>query len=111
MIHAPEDVMCYAVQKKTNVTVRDIQAVFKHSPCLIYVLSKKRKKGIAQWKPRTKYKKLRIGKEQSDTKDVKSSTTKEMNQQDESDAKWYKPGELSAATTLDLLIPSVSFSL
>jgi hypothetical protein len=100
MIHAPEDVMCYAVQgtkplwKNTNVTVRDIRAVSKHSPCLICVLAKKRKEGMAQWKPRKKYKKLRIGKELSDTKDWKSSTTKEMNQQDESDAKRYKPGEL-----------------
>jgi hypothetical protein len=55
--------MCYAVQgtkslwKITNVTVRDI----KHSPCLICVLAKKRKEGMAQWK-------LRIGKEQSDKK-------------------------------------------
>ena len=38
-----------------------------------------------------KYKKLRIGKEQSDAKDWKTSTTKEMNQKDESDAKRYKP--------------------
>ena len=37
---------------------------------------------------------MRIGKELSDTKDWKSSTTKEMNQQDESDAKRYKPGKL-----------------
>jgi hypothetical protein len=36
---------------------------------------------------------LRVGKEQSDIKDWKSST-EEMNQQDESDAKRYKPGEL-----------------
>ena len=57
MIHAPEDVMCYAVQgtkplcKNTNVTVRDIRAVFKHSLCLICVLAKKkRKEGIAQWR-------------------------------------------------------------
>jgi hypothetical protein len=49
---------------------------------------------MAQWKPRKKYKKLRIGKELSDTKGRKSSTTEEMNQQDESDAKQYKPGEL-----------------
>ncbi len=49
---------------------------------------------MAQWQPRKKYKKLRIGKELSDTKDWKSSTTEEMNQQDESDAKRYKPGEL-----------------
>ena len=67
MIHAPEDVMCYAVQgtkplwKNTNVTIRDIRTVFKHSPCLICVLAKKRKEGMAQWKPRKKYKKLRIG--------------------------------------------------
>jgi hypothetical protein len=100
MIHAPEDVMCYAVQgtkplwKNTNVTVRDIRTVFKHSPCLICVLAKKRKEGMAQWKPRKKYKKLRIGKELSDTKDWKPSTTTEMNQQDESDAKRYKPGGL-----------------
>ena len=93
--------MCYAVQgtkplwKNTNVTVRDIRTVFKHSPCLICVLAKKRKEGMAQWKPRKKYKKLRIGKELSYTKDWKSSTsTKEMNQQDESDAKRYNPGEL-----------------
>ena len=70
MIHAPEDVMCYAVQgpkplwkNTTNVTVRDIRAVFKHSPCLICVLAKKRKEGMTQWKPRKKYKKLRIGKD------------------------------------------------
>ena len=76
MIHAPEEVMCYAVQgtnplwKNTNVTVRNIRTVFKHSPCLICALAKKRKEGMAQWKPRKKYKKLlRIGKEQSDTKD------------------------------------------
>ena len=68
MIHAPEDVMCYAVQgtkplwKNTNVTVRNIRAVFKRSPYLICVLAK-------QWKPSKKYKKLRIGKELSDTKD------------------------------------------
>jgi hypothetical protein len=71
-----------------------VRAVFKHSPCLICVLAKKYKEGMAQWKPRKKYKKSRIGKKQWDTKDWKSSTTKEMNQQDESDAKRYKPGEL-----------------
>jgi len=49
---------------------------------------------MAQWKPRKKFKKLRIGKEQSDTKDRKPSTKEEMDQQDESDAKRYKPGEL-----------------
>ena len=75
MIHAPEDVMCYAVQgtkplcKNTNVTVRDNRAVFKHSPCLICVLAKKCKEGMAQWMPHKKYKKLSIDKEQSDTKD------------------------------------------
>ncbi len=92
--------MCYAVQgtkplwKNANVTVRDIRAVFKHSPCLICVLAKKRKEGMAQWKPRKKHKKLHVGKELSDAKDWKSSITAEMNQQDESDAKRYKPGEL-----------------
>ncbi len=54
MIHAPEDVMCFAVQgtkplwKNTNVTICNIRAVFKHSPCLICVLAKKRKEGMAQ---------------------------------------------------------------
>ena len=92
--------MCYAVQgtrplwKNTRVTVKDIRSVFKHSPCLTCVLAKKRKEGMAQWKPRKKFKKLRIGKEQSDTKDRKPSTKEEMDQQDESDAKRYKPGEL-----------------
>jgi hypothetical protein len=54
MIHAPEDAMCYAVQgtkplwKNINVTVCDIPSVFKHSSCLICVLAKKRKEGMAQ---------------------------------------------------------------
>jgi hypothetical protein len=112
MIHAPEDVMCYAVQgtkplwKNTNVTVRDIRAVFKHSQCLICVLAKKRKESMAQWKPRKKYKKLRIGKELSDTKDWKSSITKEINQQDESDAKRYKPGELLSCDNVGPVNPT-----
>ena len=42
----------------------------KYSPCLIIcVLAKKRKEGMAQWKPLKKYKKLRFGKEQSNTND------------------------------------------
>jgi len=51
MIHAPENVMCYAVQdtkplwKNTNVTVENIRLVSKHSPCLTYVLAKKRNDG------------------------------------------------------------------
>ena len=100
MIHAPEDIMCYAVQgerplwKNTYVTPQDIRKVFRISPCLTCVLAKKRKEGMAQWKPRKKYKRLRIGKEQSDTKDRKPSTKEEMDTQDEEDAKMYKPGEL-----------------
>eukprot|EP01036_Dinobryon_divergens_P061782 gene61782-biopygen27670 len=49
MIHAPEDIMCYAVQgdrpmwKNTNVTAKEIRQVFRLSPCLICVLAKKRK--------------------------------------------------------------------
>jgi hypothetical protein len=61
---------------------------------------------MAQWKPRKKYKKLRIGKEQSDTKDWKSSTTKEMNQQDESDAKRYKSGELLSCDNVGPVNPN-----
>ena len=49
---------------------------------------------MAQWKPRKKYKRMRIGKEQSDTKDRKPSTKEEMDTQDEEDAKTYTPGEL-----------------
>jgi hypothetical protein len=54
MIHAPEDIMCYAVQgerplwKNTNVTPTGIRRVFRASPCLTCVLAKKRKKGMAQ---------------------------------------------------------------
>ncbi len=91
--------------KITNVTVHDIRALFKRSPCLICVLAKKRKEGMVQWKPCKKYKKLCIGKEQSDTTDWKSSTTKEMNQQDESDAKRYKPGELLSCDNVGLVNP------
>ena len=48
-------------------------------------------------------KKLRVGKEQSDTKDWKSSSTEEMNQQDESDAKRYKPGEVLSCDNVGLV--------
>ena len=104
--------MCYAVQgtkplwMNTNVIVRDFRSVFRHSPCLICVLAKKRKEGMAQWKPRKKYKNLRsIGKEQSDTKDWKSSTTKEMSQQDESGPKRYKSGELLSCNNVGPINP------
>ena len=66
MIHAPEDIMSYAVQgerplwKNTNVTPTDIR---RASPCLTYVLAKKRKEGMAQWKTRKKYKRLRTAKD------------------------------------------------
>ena len=46
MIHAPEDIMYYAVQgerplwKNTNVTPTDIRRVFRVSPCLTCVLAK-----------------------------------------------------------------------
>ena len=56
MIHAPEDVMCYAVQgdrplwKNTNVTAKEIRQVFRLSLCLItcVLANKKRKEGMAQ---------------------------------------------------------------
>ena len=60
---------------------------------------------MVQWKQRKKYYKLRIGKEQSDTKDRKSSTTVEINQQDESDAKRYKPGELLSCNNVGPVNP------
>ena len=46
--------MYYAVQeakplwKITHIKVRDIRSVFKQSPCLICILAKKRKEGMAQ---------------------------------------------------------------
>ena len=103
--------MCYAVQgdrplwKNTHVTVKDIRAVFRRSPCLTCVLAKKRKEGMAQWKPRKKYKRLRIGKEQSDTKDRKPSTKEEMDQQDDEDSKRYKPGELLSCDNVGPINP------
>ena len=88
-MHIPEDIMCYyTVQgdrpmwKNTNVTVKEIRQVFRLSPCLICVLVKKCKEGMAQWKPRKKYKRLRKGKELSDTKNRKPSTKEEMDAQD-----------------------------
>ncbi len=103
MIHAPDDVTCYAVQgtkslcKNTNITaVWDIRSVFRHSPCFIcVVLVKKRKEGMAQLKSRT----------QQNTRShrLKSSTADEMNSQTPSGT---SPGNCSAATTLDPLTPS-----
>ncbi len=87
VIHAPEDIMCYAVQgerplwKNTNVTPTDIRRVFRASPCLTCVLAKKRKEGMAQWKTRKKYKRLRTA------KDRKPSTKEEMDTQDVEDIK------------------------
>ncbi len=87
MIHAPEDIMCYAVQgerplwKNTYVTPKDIRRVFRRSPCLTCVLAKKRMEGMAQWKSRRKFKRLRT------SKDRKPSTKEEMDHQDEVDAK------------------------
>ena len=52
--------MIYAVKgtkllcKNTNITVREIRSVFRHSPCLICILVKKRKEGMAQLKSRNK---------------------------------------------------------
>ena len=100
IIHALEDVMCYAVQgtkplwKNTDVTPKDIRQVFRLSPCLICVLAKKRKEGMAQWKPRKKYKRLRIDKDGTANNDRKPSTKEEMSRQDEEDSKRYTPGEL-----------------
>ena len=111
MIHAPEDIMCYAVQgdrplwKNTDVTPKDIRHVFRLSPCLTCVLAKKRKEGMAQWKSRKKFKKLRIGKEQSDTKGRKPSTTEEMDKQDTEDSKRYKPGELLSCDNVGPINP------
>ena len=112
MIHAPEDIMCYAVQgerplwKNTNVTPKDIRQVFRLSPCLTCVLAKKRKEGMAQWKPRRKFKRLRkLGKEQSDSPDRKPSTKLEMDTQDEEDAKRYKPGELLSCDNVGPVTP------
>jgi len=92
--------MCYAVQgtkplwKNTDVTPKDIRQVFRLSPCLICVLAKKRKEGMAQWKPRKKYKRLRIDKDGAANNDRKPSTKEEMSRQDEEDSKRYTPGEL-----------------
>ena len=78
--------------KNTNVTPLDIRQVFKLSPCLTCVLAKKRKEGMAQWKSRKKFKRLRLSKD-TETKDT-SLTTEELDTQDEEDSKRYKPGEL-----------------
>ena len=92
--------MCYAVQgdrplwKNTQTTSKEIRQVFRISPCLTCVLAKKRKEGMAQWKPRKKFKRLRKGKELSDSPDRKPSTKLEMDTQDEEDSKRYKPGQL-----------------
>ena len=112
MIHAPEDIMCYAVQgerplwKNTNVTPKDIRQVFRLSPCLTCVLAKKRKEGMAQWKPRKKFKRLRKGKQESDSPDRKPSTKLEMDTQDEEDAKRYKPGELLSCDNVGPVNPT-----
>ena len=91
--------------KNTNVTAKEIRQVFRLSPCLTCVLAKKRKEGMAQWKPRKKYKRLRKGKELSDTKDRKPSTKEEMDAQDEEDSKRYKPGELLSCDNVGPISP------
>ena len=107
MCHAPEDIMCYAVQGSnplwinTFVTPQDIRRVFRRSPCLTCVLAKRRKEGMRQWK--RKRKRLRLRKN-SDVK-RKPSTTEEMDNQDEHDAQKYKPGEVLSCDNVGPINP------
>jgi hypothetical protein len=60
---------------------------------------------MAQWKPRKKFKRLRKGKEQSDSPDRKPSTKLEMDTQYEKVSKRYKPGELLSCDNVGPLYP------
>ena len=74
MGHAPEDVMCMAVEtkkgkplwRKTKVTAKEIHTVFQWEPCLICVLAKHRKEGTMKWKTFKKNmrRKLRLSEEE-----------------------------------------------
>jgi len=55
MAHAPEDIMCLAVNSNnpswinTRVTTDDIRKVFKSEPCLVCTLAKRRADGPSIW--------------------------------------------------------------
>jgi hypothetical protein len=81
MIHAPEDIMCYAIQgkrplwKNTNVTPTERHTPLCFEPAHVELVSLPRRR-------------LRTA------KDRKPSTKEEMDTQDVEDIKLYKPGEL-----------------
>jgi hypothetical protein len=82
MGHAPEDVMCMAVEPKngkplwrnTKVTFKEIHTVFQWEPCLICVLAKRRKEGM---KKKNKRRKLRLSEDEE--KELIQQKIDEMN--------------------------------
>ena len=87
MGHAPEDVMCMAVEPKkgkplwrnTKVTAKEIRTVFQWEPCLICVLAKRRKEGTMKWKTLKKNKRRKLRLSEEDEKKLIQQEIEEMN--------------------------------
>jgi hypothetical protein len=86
MGHAPEDVMCMAVESKKGkppwrnikVTAKEIHTVFQWEPCLICVLAKRRKEGTMKWKTSKKNKRRKLRLSEEEEKDLIQQEIDEM---------------------------------
>ena len=87
MGHAPEDVMCMAVEPKkrkplwrnTKVTAKEFHTVFQWEPFFICVLAKRRKEGTMKWKTFKKNKRRKLRLSEEEEKELIQQEIDEMN--------------------------------
>ena len=102
MGHAHCDKMCAAISgptalwTNTSLSPKDIRRVFRHQPCLVCVLSKRRKGSTAQWLTAIKGKQFRF----------QPPTSSEIDTQNTKDRARYKPGELLSCDNIGPINPT-----
>jgi hypothetical protein len=110
MIHAPEDVMCYAVQEpnpcgRTQMSQSATSVQYLNTARALSVFFPRNARKVWRSGSHAKVEELAYRQKQSGIKDWKSLTTEEMNQQDESDAKRYKPGKMLSCNNIGPVNP------
>ena len=102
MGHAPCDKMCAAIAgptalwTNTSLTPKEVRRVFRHQPCLVCVLSKRRKGSTAQWMTDNKRKHFRF----------QQPTINEIDTQNTKDRARYKPGALLSCDNIGPINPT-----
>jgi hypothetical protein len=92
MAHAPEDVMCLAIQgkaplwKHTRVEPWEIRRVFRRHQCLACILAKRRAEGQNKWTIQKEKKKVTFKPDQEEQLETKKSSKSE--DEDEPEPKW-----------------------